>query len=83
MTRGTGYTKATVIVNSISSDEIGREKFIGYIPTKDEYIIASKFEGNGYGWTKYFRVLSDLIDHLREKGQHQLACDVLEEVTHV
>ena len=70
--RGLGYTKATVIV-----DRLSLNRFIGYIPTKGEYIIATKFENNGYGWTHYYREIEDIVNDLKKEGCYSPALEVL------
>lgn len=56
-TIGTGYTEA-VILEFITDDN---SKFIGYIPTKKEYIIATVFADNAYGWTTYGKSIKEVI----------------------
>lgn len=63
--RGSGYTTATIVMDRLPAS-FGQDKFLGYIPTKDEWIIATKFMGGAYGWTKYFMSLDSLSDHLLE-----------------
>ena len=75
--RGRGYTKATILTDRLPSS-FGQQKFIGYLPHKDEWIIASKFLGGGYGWSKYFMTLESLVDHLEAKGFLSLAVDAVE-----
>ncbi len=70
--RGRGYTKAVVI-----ADRLSRERFIGYIPTKGEYIIATKFENNGYGGTHYYREIEDIVNDLKKEGCYSPALEVL------
>ena len=72
-TVGTGYTEAQIV-----ADRLANDKFIGYLPTKGEYIIATYFQPSGYGWSKYFMNKLDLIDHLREQGNDALALTVAE-----
>ena len=59
--RGTGYTRAFITVDRLQDD-----KFIAYIPTKDEHIVATKFANGAYGWTKYAVNMQDLEDLLKE-----------------
>jgi hypothetical protein len=81
---GTGYTQAEIIAERLPS-VFGQDKFIGYIPTKDEYIVASKFYGmdgvtkNAYGWSKYFMDIADLVEYLREDmGYDSLAMEAFD-----
>lgn len=69
-TLGTGYTKAQIIV------EMENNKFVGYIPTNGEYIIATNDNRGGYCWSKYFPDLKNLLNHLKE--QKELADAVLD-----
>ena len=76
--RGIGYTRAEVIADRLPG-KYGQDKFIGYIATKDEYVVATKFTDGAYGWSKYFMDVSDLVDYLREDmGDDALACHVFE-----
>lgn len=81
---GTGYTTAEIIAERLPN-AFGVDKFIGYIATKDEYIVASKFKSqekglkDAYGWSKYFMDIADLVDYLREDmGYDSLAQEVFE-----
>jgi hypothetical protein len=75
---GTGYTQAEIIAERLPS-VFGQDKFIGYIPTKDEYIVSSKFYGNAYGWSKYFMNIADLVEYLREDmGYDSLAMEAFD-----
>jgi len=47
--RGIGYTRAFIAV-----DRMRDNRFIGYIPTKDEWIIAIKGIDGSYSNSKYF-----------------------------
>ena len=70
--RGSGYTKAFIAVDRMRDD-----KFIGYIPTKDEWIIATKFTDGAYGWSKYFMDLDSLIEHLNELSRNSYSLSVV------
>ena len=59
--RGLGYTSAFIAV-----DRLQDNKFIGYIPTKDEWIVATKFNEGAYGWSKYVRDMQGLEELLQE-----------------
>ena len=71
--RGTGYTRAFILVDRMRDD-----KFIGYIPTKDEYVIATKFTEGGYGWSEYFMNLEDLLKHLESISLNSYSKSVLD-----
>lgn len=74
---GTGYTKAEIIAERLPNI-FGENKFIGYIPMKDEFIVATKFQHNSYGWSKYFMNITDLVEYLRENNYDSLALEVYE-----
>ena len=59
--RGTGYTRAFIAV-----DRLRDNKFIGYILSKDEWVVATKFTEGGYGWSKYARSMQELEELLQE-----------------
>ena len=59
--RGIGYTRAFIAV-----DRLRDNKFIGYIVTKDEWVVATKFVGGAYGWSKYARSMQELEELLQE-----------------
>lgn len=72
---GSGYTRAEIIAERLPN-VFGLDKFIGYIPTKDEFVVASKFKPTGYGWSKYFMNTADLIEYLRDMNYDSLALEV-------
>jgi len=59
--RGDSYTRAYIAV-----DRLQDNKFIGYIPTKDEWIVATKFNDGAYGWSKYAMDMQGLEELLQE-----------------
>ena len=61
---GTGYTEATIL-EFIKDD---KSKFIGYIPTKEEYIIATVFADNSYGWTIYGSSIQNVLESYKHKN---------------
>lgn len=63
-TIGTGYTEATIL-EFITDD---KSKFIGYIPTKQEYIIATVFADNSYGWTTYGKSIQNVMESYKHKN---------------
>jgi len=76
--RGSGYTRAFVIVDRLAS-----ERFIGYIPTKDEYVLATRFENGAYGWSHYARdtqELEELLTTANIRGADAILLEALENV---
>ncbi len=74
--RGTGYTRAFVV-----ADRIASERFIGYIPTKDEYVLATRFEGGAYGWSHYARDTHELEEMLKNaniRGYEAILLEVID-----
>lgn len=60
------------------SSKYGSDKFIGYIASKDEYVIATHFKPHGYGWSQYFQTSAELIEYIAEdKNDKDTAYEVL------
>jgi len=71
--RGTGYTMAFILVDRMRDD-----KFIAYIPTKDEYIIARKGVNGSYCNSEYFMSLESLIKHLNAMSNNSYSKSILD-----
>ncbi len=64
-TLGSGYTTAEIIADRLPKS-YGTSKFIGYIPTKNEWIIASHAVPYGYCWSEYFMSLDSLLEEIKD-----------------
>ena len=69
--RGIGYTRAYIAI-----DRMRDNRFIGYIPTKDEWIIAIKGNDGSYCNSMYFMDFDSIRDYLTDMSLNSYAMSI-------